>query len=136
MKTHAKNAAVSGGLVPVVLAASTAIGNACQQALDLNLQGIALAIYLVGFAIAAAIVMAIALKVEGQKALADLTSPEGLDNIMGLVGKLGLGDLFKPPASTTDTPPDHPFAGTPFPTTSAPTAAIAPPPAPHRGGEN
>ena len=77
MKTHAKNAALGGGIVPVILAAAAAIANASQQALNLNLQGIALAIYLVGFVIAAAVVVGISLKVEGQKAIADLTTPKG-----------------------------------------------------------
>ena len=84
MKTHARNAVVGGGLVPVVLAAAAAVGNASQQALDLNLQGIALAIYLVGFVLAAAAVTAVSLKVEGQKAIASLGTPEGLDAIAGI----------------------------------------------------
>lgn len=120
MKTHAKNAAVAGGLVPVILAAAAAIGNASQQAMDLGLQGIALAIYLVGFAIAAALVMAIALKVEGQKALAELATPAGIDGLVDLAEKFGLGDLFGAPPA--------PAPATPFPPSTS--TAIEPPASP------
>lgn len=122
MKTHAKNAALGGGLVPVALAAAAAIGNASQQALDLGLQGIALAIYLVGFIIAAAIVIAFLVKVEGQKALAALGTPEGLDALGELADRFGLGDLLggKPAAGS---PVRSPFPPSP----SGPSSGLLPP---------
>lgn len=116
MRTHAKNAALGGGLVPVVLAIAAAIGNASQQALNLGLQGIALAIYVGVFMIAAAIVVAIALKTEGQKAIASLGTPAGLDAIAGFVG-----DLFGGGSAAPTHAPDAPFPPSPAP------AAIAPP---------
>lgn len=123
MRTHAKHAVLGGGLVPVMLTAAVAIGNASQQALDLNLGGIALAIYLLGFVAAAAAVTIASLKFEGKAALAELGSPEGLDALAGLAKSFGLGDLSGGSPGPAEPP------GPPFPRSST-SPAIAPPPPP------
>jgi hypothetical protein len=119
LKTHAKHVALGGVLAPLILAIAAAIANGAQQALNLNLHGTGLAIFLVGFVAGAALVTQTSIRAEASKVL---SSAGGLGGLMDMVG-----ELFGEPAE-------------PAVPTSPATGPIVPPPPPPPtklpGGEN
>lgn len=118
MKTHAKHVALGGILAPIILAIAAAIANGAQQALNLNLHGTALAIFVVGFVAGATLVTNASVKAEAAKVVAG----GGLGDLMDIASSIFGGGDPSPPAASTSA------ATTPLP---------PPPPAPKLpGGEN
>jgi hypothetical protein len=125
LKKHVKHVALGGILTPIILALAAAIANGANQALNLNLHGTALAIFLVGFVAGATLVTSTSVKAEAAAALSDI------GGLGGLITDLGLGDLLGGSSSRPPTTPDTPFA---VPATAV--GAPPPPPPVSAGGEN
>ncbi len=123
MKTHTRNLAVGGLIVPLTLALATLIANEAQTLLGLHLERIALAIYLLPFLAGGAAVVAAMLRLEAAKIGGELGDVLG-DLASSLFGT-GAEDGPQPaPAPAPAIVPSATGAGPPAP------PALEPPPAP------
>jgi len=116
VKTHARNTAIGGVLLPIALLIAAAIANEGQALLGLELDRVSLAIFLLPFLYGCAEAMKALMKLEASRIGKDLLG--SLD---------GLGNLFSGDPSST---PPIPIV----PTTPPPAGAAAPPPPPPPAG--
>lgn len=120
MKTHARNTAVGGVMLPIALLLATLIANEGQTLLGLELDRVSLAIFLLPFLYGCAEVMKALLKLETSRIGKDLLS--GLDDLGGLFGG-NAPPIPHVPTSPPTRPPAPPLAGSP-----PPPAPPTPPP--------
>ena len=120
MKSHARNFTIGAVLTPLALALATLIANEAQTLLGLDLDRVALSIYLVPFIAGAAAVIAALVRLEASK----------------VGGELGdaIGDLastiFGPPGEVGPGPRPEGVPGRDEPQPPQPPPGIAPPPPP------
>ena len=120
MKSHARNLTIGAVLTPLALALATLIANEAQTLIGLNLDRVALSIYLFPFLAGAAAVIAALMRLEAAK----------------IGGELGstLGDLastiFGPPGDVGPGPGPEGVPGPDEPQPPQPPPGIAPSPPP------
>lgn len=120
MKRHVGHITIGGFLVPLILGIAAAAGQGVQSGLGLGLNGIALAIFLVGFMAGASLVLHGSMKVEAAKLANDVDLGKMLGEAAKALGGLGGGEG----PSGTGSP--SPFG----PLTPPPTLDPPPPPSP------
>lgn len=122
MKTHARNVAVGGLLVPLALALATLVANEAQTLIGLHLDNVSLSLYLMPFLLAAGLAIAALLRLEAAKIGGDLGA--ALGDMGGLLeGLLGEGGGKPPAAADSPWPPPPPGFEPP---SGAPTLPPAP----------
>lgn len=118
MKRHVGHITIGGFLVPLILGIAAAAGQGVQSGLGLGLNGVALAIFLVGFMAGASLVLHGSMKVEAAKLANDLDLGKMLGEAAKALG--GFGGEEAPGGR-----PPSPFLGG-----STPPPSLDPPPPP------
>lgn len=130
MKTHARNLTIGAVLTPLALALATLIANEAQTLIGLNLDRVALSIYLFPFLVGAAAVIAALLRLEASKIGGELGATIGdlANTIFGPPGEAGEPGRGGPPGapqtperrSAVETPPPGIAPSPPPPLRSTP----------------